>query len=147
MKSYFLIQENHVNHEVVIIKSCNKYDGLEIIQELAERYIHDKLGNVQIKYYLPNDHNRPFTYYIEKSRLNGLTIKNKFSNKGYFVNDVVHQKIISWYLSEIEQYESSMWYYFELSRYNLYDKKWKTKFINVLEELKKKVLFFDPDIC
>lgn len=148
MITYFLIEENHITFQTTILKSCNKYDGLEIIQENAERFIKNRLGDIPIKYYLPTEHNRPFSYYIEKSRLNGLTIKNKYSNKGYFLNDTVHQKIISWYLAEcIEEYES-IWYYMDVTRFYLYDNnKWRPIYMNALDQLIKKVNKFEPELC
>lgn len=97
---YYLVQEDHISGKISILKQCNKYNGLHEIEQLAETIVKKENGNQYLKYYKPNEHNRPFGFYIEKSRINGVTVKKKYSNPGYIFNDVFHQNIISFFLVE-----------------------------------------------
>lgn len=141
MTFYYLVEENHKTGEIVILQSCYKYEGLELIDLFAEYYIRERLGDIPIKYYSVNDHNRPYSYYIEKSRINGLTIKKKFINKGYIFNDVIHENIISWYLVHdkysIIKYDDNLC--IDFNRYCLYDEqKYGALFSNIMKELLEK---------
>lgn len=120
IRKYYLIEENHLNKKTTILKQCSKYNGLHEIETIAENYVKLQNGNLSIHYYLPNEHNRPFSYYIEKSRLDGITIKKKFKNYGYIFNDVFHQNILSYYIAEYYDYFDDDITY-DLYRYSLFD--------------------------
>lgn len=146
MTFYYLVEENHKTNETIILQSCYKYEGLELIDLFAEYYIKERLGDIPIKYYSINDHNRPYTYYIEKSRINGLTIKKKFINKGYIFNDVIHENVISWYLVHdkynIIQYDNNQIH--DISRFNLYDEQkygllFNTTMLELLDKFQNKI--------
>jgi len=100
---YFLVSHNFIDKHSSIIQLCNKYDGLHLIESYCEEYIKHLVGNNQeIKYYSEGDTNRVYGYFIEKSSndLNKMTVRHKYiKNKGYFVNDVVVENIISYKLA------------------------------------------------
>ena len=128
---YYLVKEDHTTNQIIILKQCTKYNGLQEIEELAESIVKKENGNHYLKYYNVNDHNRPYGFYIEKSRLNGVTVKKKFINNGYIFNDVFHQKIISFFLVE----EKEKIYKCVDDRYTLYEN--KAKYDSVMMEFKE----------
>jgi hypothetical protein len=113
---YFLVSHDFKQKQSTIIQNCNKYDGLHMIESLCEEYIKQMIGNKPIKYYCEGDSNRDYGYFIEKSKydLNKLTVKHKYiKSRGFFINDVVIEDIISYKLAFCEKESDDDLYEFE----------------------------------
>lgn len=146
---YILIEHNFIRKELRIVDEYdNKYNCLQAVQEFAERFIKNKVGEKKINYYLNDEHNREYGYFIEKNLFNNnsLTVKYKYiKNKGWLWNDVAVDNIVSFYFIEsnnnknVEYHNSHEiktveQYFFELKKndnFNDYNK--------CLQEIKNKI--------
>lgn len=102
-KKYLLIEEDNVNKKMfVIAEYIDKYNALHVMESICENLLLTKNGyDNKLKYYNHNDHNRPYSFYIEKpDRIDGLNVVHKYADKGIFYNNVHHKKIKSFYICE-----------------------------------------------
>lgn len=103
-KKYILIEEDHINKKIsVISESPIKYNVLYEMESICEQILLAKNGyDDNLKYFKQNEHKRPYSYYIEKcDKLDGLNIVNKYIDRGYIYNSVIHEKIKSFYVFEL----------------------------------------------
>lgn len=131
---YGVTINDYINKTIKIIRWCsNKYDALNICEELAYNYIYSKIGYTDdIKIYNKYERNRPFTYFIYRDttkHLEKLKIKHKQLNKGYFYNDAIIKTLCSFYITESVDIDQNIYFY--NNEFTL-----KDKFNNVISEFK-----------
>lgn len=152
---YILIAHDYKKKQSKIVFQChNKYNCMQMVQDLSEEYIRNLVGNNhKINYYVNGNHGRDYGYFIEKNLYNNnsLTVKHKYiKSNGYLWNDVVIDDVICYYFIEDvnnkkTEYENN---YCHLSL-NEYFCQLKNKFDifpqfnDCLKEMKKKVIIKD----
>jgi len=137
MKEYFIIKFDYINKQSEIITKDNKYNALEIIQQLAETYIYTVTGKTKPIYYAENKIIKNYGYYIEKSlnNVDKLTVKHKYIKKSEngFINIGI-DSIISFYIASCESIYNNI----DTYKRNLYEN--KIKFDMVIEDLRFKFM-------